>query len=80
MWQDRVALSILVLAFAVLATTHVALLLGLARRAPRWRALFALLIPPLAPWWGWQERLCGRCAVWLASMALYAVTRSLAFR
>jgi hypothetical protein len=37
------------------------------------RALVALLVPPLAPWWAWQARLRARTIVWGAALALYAI-------
>lgn len=47
----------LVVAFATLLTTHVTIAVGLARRARPGRALLALFVAPLAPWWGWKARM-----------------------
>ncbi len=80
MTRDRIELGLLVIAFATLLTTHVALTIGLARRAPRWRALVAFLVPPLAPWWGWQERMRARGVLWIAAAVLYALMLTLASR
>ena len=49
--KDAMLAGGLVLAFATLVTVHVAIVLGLAWRYPRWRALAALVVPPLAPYW-----------------------------
>jgi hypothetical protein len=62
-----VALSLLVFAGA-----HVSLLGFLVAHAPRLRALVALLVPPLAPYWGWQSGLKMRVYVWTTALALYA--------
>ncbi|MGO8993903.1 MAG: hypothetical protein ACLQVI_11280 [Polyangiaceae bacterium] len=59
-------------AFAVLLAAHVALLVGLAQRPPRWRALVALVVPPLAPVWGWNE-MPRRAHAWAIAFAAYAV-------
>jgi hypothetical protein len=77
MTRDLLLLGGLVLAFATLVTAHVTLALGLARRRPRWRGLVALVVVPLAPIWGWRERMCVRGALWIASAIAYAVTLGL---
>ena len=71
MTSDRLALGPLVISFAGLLTTHVALTVGLARRTPRWRAIAAFLCPPLAPSWDWQERMRVRAILWTAAALLY---------
>lgn len=63
---------------AIFAGAHVAIAIGLARSRKgadplRGRALVALLVPPLAPWWGWQAGLRARTIVWGAALALYAI-------
>jgi hypothetical protein len=66
---------------AMLAGAHVAIAVGLARgglgRAGTHgdvaRALMALLVPPLAPWWAWQAGLRARTIVWGVALALYAI-------
>ena len=80
MTRDAAVLAVLVLAFATLVTAHVTLAFGLARRPPRWRGLVALVVAPLAPWWGWQERMRARGVVWLASALVYAIALGLALR
>jgi hypothetical protein len=63
--RDGILVFGLVLAFATLVTVHVAIVLGLLWRDPRWRALVAFLVPPLAPYWAL------RGAVWIGSVVLY---------
>ena len=79
MSRDEVVAGALVLAFAVLVTAHVALVVGLAARAPRWRARVALAVPPLAPYWGWGT-LRRRSVLWVASAVVYGVLRVVASR
>jgi hypothetical protein len=62
----------LAVALAVHVTAHVALLVGLARRRPRWRVLVALVVPPLAPVWGWAQ-MPKRARAWAIAFAAYAV-------
>jgi hypothetical protein len=52
-----IALAVVLVAFVA---AHVALVVGLGRRDPWWRAIAAVAVPPLAPWWGWRSALvCG---------------------
>jgi hypothetical protein len=60
-------------ALAVFLAAHVALVAGLARRHAWWRAVVALLVPPLAPWWGYRAGLRVATIAWCAALALYAV-------
>lgn len=53
---------------------HVTLVIGLLRRAPWWRGLIALFVPPLAPYWGYEEKLRGRVTLWVASLAVYVAS------
>ncbi len=71
--MTRVVFLVLVVAFAALLTAHVTLAVGLVRRTPRWRALVALFVAPLAPWWGWRAHMRVRGAVWVAAAAVYGV-------
>jgi hypothetical protein len=70
--MTRVVFLVLVAAFAALLTAHVTLSVGLLRRAPRWHALVAFFVAPLAPWWGWQAHMRFRGAVWVAAATIYA--------
>jgi hypothetical protein len=78
--NDLVLVATVVLAFAVLLTTHVTIAFSLARRAPRWRGALALVVPPLAPVWAWREGMRVRAALWLAFLLVYVASRLLAAR
>jgi hypothetical protein len=80
MTRDECVVAGVVLAFAFLVTAHVALVIGLAARAPRWRAAVAALFAPLAPFWGLRAGMPVRAAAWMASAAAYGVARWLAAR
>ena len=60
-------------ALSVFVAAHLALVAGLARKRDWRRAAVALLVPPLAPWWGYREGLRVATIVWCAALALYAV-------
>jgi hypothetical protein len=72
MTRDEIVTASVVVAFSTLVTTHVMLVAVLAARPPRWRAAAALLVPPLAPLWGWRESR-KRSIAWMVSAVLYAV-------
>lgn len=80
MTRDEAAAISLVVAFAALVTVHGTLVAGLARRAPWWRALVALVVVPLAPYWGWQERMWARSLLWIVCAAAYAAALVVANR
>jgi hypothetical protein len=63
----------IVLSFAALSTAHVALVAGLVARKQWWRAPFALVVVPLAPYWGFRERMRARVVVWTAALAVYLI-------
>ncbi|MGA7123854.1 MAG: hypothetical protein WBY94_27375 [Polyangiaceae bacterium] len=65
-----IALAAALVAFAF---AHIALVVGLARRRLWWRAVLALAVPPLAPWWGWNAGMRRRTVAWVTSLALYAI-------
>lgn len=71
MASDAAIFGLVVVALAVLATAHVALAFGLARRGPWWRGAVALAVPPLAPYWGLHERMRLRSMVWLGALVVY---------
>ena len=68
-------LGFLVGSFAVLVTTHVAIAFGLFLTKPRWRGPLALLVPPLAPYWGMEAGMKRRAALWVGAVCVYAVAR-----
>lgn len=76
--MDIIVIVALALSFAVLVTAHVALAVGLTLRHPRWRGPLALVVPPLAPYWGFEERMRLRTALWVGAVCVYAVARILA--
>jgi hypothetical protein len=72
---DLLVLACLVGSFAVLVTTHVAIAFGLALTKPRWRGALALVVPPLAPYWGMEAGMKRRAATWVGAVCIYAVAR-----
>jgi hypothetical protein len=67
--------ALLAVALAVFGAAHVALVVGLARaRTPHaWgRALAALFVAPLAPWWGYRSGMRWQSYVWAGALAVYA--------
>ena len=71
--MDLVLVALPALAFAALVTAHVRLLFGLLSRRPRLRALLALFVPPLAPFWG-REELRGWTMAWGIALVTYALS------
>jgi len=65
----------IVVSFGAFVTTHVALSAGLATRAPWWRGLVALIVLPLAPFWGFREKLRARTVAWLVAATVYVAAR-----
>jgi hypothetical protein len=65
-----IALAVVLVAFVA---AHVTLVVGLARRDPWWRAIVAIAVAPLAPWWGWGAGMRARTLVWVAALVVYAI-------
>ncbi len=64
---------LLVLALAVYVGAHLSIAGGLAA-VGRWKdAALAVVLPPLAPWWGWAAGMRLRVIIWGAALVLYAV-------
>jgi hypothetical protein len=78
--KDLVTVGALVTAFALLLTAHVAIVVGLAMRTPRRRALVALVVPPLAPYWALREGMGARGTAWIVGLVLYAAAIIVATR
>lgn len=68
---DFALLGLLSVAVGLHLVAHVTLVIGLLRRDPWWRGLVALVVPPLAPFWGYEAALRGRVTLWVASLAVY---------
>jgi hypothetical protein len=71
--MTQVVAVLVALSLLVFAGAHVSLLASLLVHAPRLRALVALVVPPLAPYWGWQRGVKVRVYVWATALALYAM-------
>jgi len=63
----------LVGSFAILCTAHLALALGLTLKKPRWRGPVALLVPPLAPYWGYGAKMRLRAILWVSAFCIYVL-------
>ncbi len=68
-------MTALVLSFATFWTAHLALAAGLGARGPWWRGALALVVVPLAGYWGMKGRLRVRTAVWLVGLVTYVAAR-----
>jgi hypothetical protein len=72
-----VVFSTMVVSFAMLLTSHVAIVIGLARRSPRYRALVAVVVPPVGAFWAFRQKLYVRAIAWPVALALYVAARIL---
>lgn len=75
---DLLGIVLLSVAAGLLAVAHVALLVKLARERPRHRALLALFLPPLAPYFALEQKRYGWSGLWVLSALVYAVCAILA--
>lgn len=71
--KDIIIVGLLVVAFAWLVTVHIATIVGLVQRQPRWRAAVAFFVPVLAPYWAWQEQMKMRAIMWVGGVVVYLV-------
>jgi hypothetical protein len=71
---DLALLGLLSVAVGLHLVAHVSLVIGLLRRDPWWRGAVALVVPPLAPFWGYEARLRGRVTLWVATLVVYLAT------
>jgi hypothetical protein len=76
--SDAALVIALVATSALLVTAHLCIAAGLVRRRPRWRALAALIVVPLAPWFAARERMWLRVGVWGVGALGYAAARLVA--
>jgi FtsH-binding integral membrane protein len=70
-----VTFALIVSTFAVALTSHVAIVLGLMGKTPRWRALVAVFVPPLGAVWAIREKQRLRAAAWLVAAVAYVALR-----
>lgn len=75
---DFVLLGLISVAVGLHLVAHVTLVIGLLRRKPWWRGLVALVVPPLAPYWGYEAKLRYRVTLWLATLAVYLASATAA--
>ena len=77
--KDVVVVVALVVAFATLVTTHVAIVARLVWRVrPRYRGLLAVVLPPLAPLWAYEQRWPVMWMLWLGAIVTYGVLLAVA--
>lgn len=69
-----IVVGVVVLAFALLVTAHLAIVVGLVAKTPRWRGLVALVVAPLAPYWAWREHMRVRAGIWAVGVVLYVIS------
>jgi hypothetical protein len=63
---------VLLVALGTLLATHLAIVVTLFGRTPRWRGVLALLVPPLALWWASRTERSWLGWLWLAAVATFA--------
>jgi hypothetical protein len=78
--RDPVLVLALAVLFATAVTVHVAILVGLVRRTPRWYAFAALLLPVLAPLFAFIQRMRARSLLWVGAMLLYGAVLLLSLK
>lgn len=76
--MDFALLALISITVGLHLVAHVTLVIGLLRRDPWWRGLVALVITPLAPYWGYEARLRGRVTLWLGTFAIYLASATAA--
>ena len=73
----RVLFILMVVSCAAMLTAHVAIVIGLATKPPRTRALLALVLPPLGAYWAIREKQRIRGITWIVAALLYVIARLL---
>lgn len=77
--MDLALYIVLVVALAAFVTAHVGLSAALAiAHKPRWRGLVALVVPPLAPVWGFVAKRRIGSILWCVFLAIYVAARVVA--
>ncbi len=75
--RDRIVLGAVIVSFALLVVLTAACVFGLAKRTPRWRALFAVL-PPFAVYFAYREGLRVRAVLLAVVTVVYLALRVVA--
>lgn len=75
---DAITLGALLVCFATLVTTHVAIAARLLAHHPRYRGLLALVLPPLAPYWAHEKGWRVLSGLWVGAVIGYAAARVVA--
>jgi hypothetical protein len=72
--MDIAIIATLVGSFALLVSVHLTLALGLVWRRRYWRGALTLVLPPLAPYWGFGEGMRVRSILWVTALGLYVAS------
>ena len=75
MTRDEVAALVLIGSFATWGSLHVLLAWRLGRSAPWWHGLVALVLPPLAPYWGMRSGRRVMGSAWLVAGTVWLLAR-----
>jgi hypothetical protein len=73
--KDTIAYVAMIVSFATFVTAHVTIIVGLASRAPRWRAAAAFFVPPLAMFWAYREKMRVRLVATAIASLVYIAAR-----
>jgi hypothetical protein len=71
--MTHVLVAAIALVLLLFLGAHVSLLGSLVALRPRYRAAVAIVLPPLAPYWGWRAGFRRRVYTWTVALVLYAV-------
>jgi len=77
--MDIAIMLTLVGSFAILCTTHLWLAVALTLRKPHWKGPVALVVAPLAPYWGHAARMRLRSTAWVVALSVYVLALIAAF-
>ena len=75
---DFALLGLIGVAVGLHLVAHVTLVIGLLRRDPWWHGLVALVVPPLAAYWGYEAKLRRRVTLWVLTLAVYLASATAA--
>jgi len=75
---DFALLGLISVAVGLHLVAHVTLVIALLRRDPWWHGLVALVVPPLAPYWGYEAKLRKRVTLWVLTLAVYLASATAA--